>query len=155
MAVIYSDIDSADCFIETNVGRIMWASGITNSDPLFKDTSFHLSATSPCINAGVESVYVSVWDTVIYAPDYDFEGDSRPAHSDWDIGADEYTGHLTVKNLAENVLREIEIVVRPNPFNSSCVITAPAGARIEIYNLQGQLVYISPSASGGETKREE
>ena len=28
----------------------------------------------------------------------------------------------------------------PNPFNSSCMITAPSGAKIEIYDLQGRLI---------------
>jgi len=30
--------------------------------------------------------------------------------------------------------------VFPNPFNSSCIITAPSGAKIEIYDLKGRLI---------------
>jgi len=44
------------------------------------------------------------------------------------------------------------LAVSPNPFNSSCVITVPAGARIEIYDLQGRLVYTSPSAGAKNGK---
>jgi len=40
-----------------------------------------------------------------------------------------------------------ELTVSPNPFNSSCAITAPAGTEIEIYDLQGRLVWNKPSDS--------
>jgi len=39
---------------------------------------------------------------------------------------------------------EVLVCAYPNPFNSSVTITVPAGARVEIYDLQGRLVYISP-----------
>ncbi len=35
----------------------------------------------------------------------------------------------------------------PNPFNSSCIITAPAGAELEIYDLRGNVVYKPPICS--------
>jgi hypothetical protein len=38
----------------------------------------------------------------------------------------------------------------PNPFNSSCAITAPAGAVIEIFDLRGRLVN-KPSDAFGAT----
>ncbi len=39
------------------------------------------------------------------------------------------------------------ISAHPNPFNSSCAITAPAGADVEIYDLRGNVVYKTPSIS--------
>jgi len=38
-----------------------------------------------------------------------------------------------------------EISAYPNPFNSSCKITAPLGARIEVFNLSGQKISIPHS----------
>ncbi|MCD6532258.1 T9SS type A sorting domain-containing protein, partial [bacterium] len=40
---------------------------------------------------------------------------------------------------------QIEIAVRPNPFNSACVITAPAGTDISIYDLSGRSVFRRPT----------
>jgi len=42
--------------------------------------------------------------------------------------------------------QKISINVSPNPFNSSCAITAPSGATIEIYDLNGRL--ITPYSDG-------
>jgi len=41
----------------------------------------------------------------------------------------------------------LEIVVSPNPFNSSVAITAPAGAAIKIYDLRGNVVYVPSPGS--------
>jgi predicted outer membrane repeat protein len=56
--------------------------GNINSDPLFVNASagdFHLTSTSPCINAG----------TTTNAPEDDIDGDQRPIGSGIDIGVDE------------------------------------------------------------------
>jgi len=42
---------------------------------------------------------------------------------------------------------QFEINISPNPFNSSCEIAVPAGAKIEIYNLEGNMVH-KPATSG-------
>jgi len=39
--------------------------------------------------------------------------------------------------------QEVYLTVSPNPFNSSCRISAPQGAKVEIYNVKGQLVETS------------
>lgn len=36
---------------------------------------------------------------------------------------------------------QFEVLTFPNPFNSSCVISAPAGAEIEIYDISGRKVW--------------
>ncbi len=53
------------------------------------DTLFHLSLTSPCKNAGIDSLDVD--GTVYYAPlvDYDGEGRPDPLYHMFDMGADE------------------------------------------------------------------
>jgi len=49
----------------------------------------------------------------------------------------------------------VNLSVIPNPFNSSCRITAPIGSKIEIYNLQGKLVWESQSQKEHINKDEE
>ncbi len=143
--VAYTDIDSSECYIETG-SEIIWGPGNINADPLFADSLFHLSETSPCIDAGAESIYVPIWGTVIYAPGYDFEGGDRPQGAGWDIGADEY-GSSIIAEHSQNKPKAMEISVYPNPFNSSCVIAAPAEATIEICNLLGKVVKKFPSSA--------
>ncbi len=59
----------------------------------------------------------------------------------WCVNFNDTTGIIERKNLPE----DIAIEVFPNPFNAVCRITAPAGSKIEIYNLQGKLVWESQS----------
>lgn len=42
------------------------------------------------------------------------------------------------------------IEIYPSPFNSSCIISAPAGAEIEIYDVNGRLVWSSPIYESSE-----
>ena len=42
--------------------------------------------------------------------------------------------------------QQISLWTYPNPFNSSCIITAPAGAKIEIYDLRGNVVTSIPTS---------
>ncbi len=59
--------------------------------------------------------------------------------------------------IAERVYlpEDIAIEAFPNPFNSSCRITAPAGSKIEIYDLQGKIVWESQSQMNNINKNEE
>ncbi len=40
-----------------------------------------------------------------------------------------------------------ELIISPNPFNSSCAITTLTGTQVEIYDLRGRLVWNKPSDS--------
>jgi len=46
--------------------------------------------------------------------------------------------------------KKFSLVVSPNPFNSSCIITVPDGAKVEIYDLRGRLVCAYPQVSSVE-----
>lgn len=79
------------CNIED--GDFAGASGNISGDPLFLGADdYHLSAISPCIDSGTETG----------APADDIDGDARPFDGDnsvgpaTDIGADEYSGGLSV-----------------------------------------------------------
>lgn len=39
---------------------------------------------------------------------------------------------------------KFELLAHPNPFNSSCIITVPSGADVEIYDVGGRLIWLSP-----------
>jgi len=51
---------------------------------------FHLRPSSPCIDAGAESIYIALWDTTIFAHMEDIYGNPRPSGTGFDIGAHEY-----------------------------------------------------------------
>jgi hypothetical protein len=93
LVVSYSDID-------TNYISGSWT-GVANInvDPEFikGDTLCHLSDSSQCQDAGIESLLIN--DTWYYCPETDYEGDPRPApYGPPDIGADEYF-YIGVKEL--------------------------------------------------------
>jgi len=56
-----------------------------DGDPLLSD-EVHLTATSPCVEAGADTAshFSGFWI------DYDFDGDARPFGENWDIGMDEF-----------------------------------------------------------------
>ncbi|RKZ34113.1 hypothetical protein DRQ33_02860 [bacterium] len=55
-----------------------------------------------------------------------------------------YGFYNTTSSVKEsNLPTEYSIDAFPNPFNSSCAITAPAGAKIELYDLRGNVIATS------------
>jgi len=86
IVISYSDIDTL------KISGSWTGEENFNADPEFvsQDSLYHLSPTSPCINAGTTSLEVD--GTVYYAPWVDYEGDWRPdpASDLFDVGADEY-----------------------------------------------------------------
>jgi len=89
--IAYCDIDTSKCVVNNDtLDFCIFGPGNVNYDPMFVDTAagdFRLQDGSPCIDAGAESVYIALWDTVIYAPDIDIDSNPRPVGLDWDIGA--------------------------------------------------------------------
>ena len=54
----------------------------------------------------------------------------------------------TIVSVSEKNTKFCRINIYPNPFNSSCVITAPKGAAVEIYDLRGKVMCdLSPLSS--------
>ncbi len=80
IAVSYSDVQGGEAgvHIETK-GTLVWLEGNIDSDPLFAgEGDYHLTAGSPCIDAGT--------DAGVYT---DIDGDERPQGAGFDMGADE------------------------------------------------------------------
>ena len=137
--VAYSNVHPSNCVAE-EFASINWGSGIIiGENPLFSDSLLHLLSGSPCVDAGAESIYIGIWDTILYAPTTDLEGNPRPLGEGWDIGAYEYDSGGIIRETKQKP-HILSLTAFPNPFNSSCAITAPAGAEIEIYDLRGRLV---------------
>jgi parallel beta-helix repeat protein len=84
MVVISGDFDpNLITYSNINQDGFEGINGNIRQDPLFVDPDngdFHLSKTSPCIDAGTSE----------NAPDTDIDGDSRPQELGVDMGADEY-----------------------------------------------------------------
>ena len=104
----------------------------------------HLTETSPCIDAG-EALSSFSWD---------IEGNDRPRGGGWDIGAYESPYTEVISEDKSTTPNTICLHISPNPFNSSCAITASSGATIEIYDLNGKCVGagLAPAQQQGDRK---
>ncbi len=105
-----------------------------SEDPLFiADDDYHLSAESPCIDAGSTRI----------SPEDDIEGTSRIGSPD--IGAYEYLYDISVKDEAGNQPQAVTLRnAVPNPFNASTILSfnipKEGYVNLGIYNLNGQKV---------------
>lgn len=116
-----------------------------NEDPIFIDSLCHLvGPTSPCADGGADSVHF--YETVFYAPDDDYEDDTRPYNNGIpDIGADETD--IWIGILPEKI-QTIRILVidqnHPNPCSVnttfSYTLLKPCHLKIEIFDVQGKKV---------------
>ena len=90
-----------------------------NVDPEFVNDSYHLSWSSYCANAGIDSLEVNgIW---YWCPVTDIDGDERPyLNTRSDIGVDETR---FVSGIASNnVLENLALRTFPNPFTTSTTI---------------------------------
>lgn len=86
------------------------------ADPMFVDragANYHLSLTSPCINAG--------WNDAPGLPETDMDGDDRILYGTVDIGADECAGTAAVLKEAKMVANSIPVLL------TDAVVTASFG----------------------------
>ncbi|MCD6124258.1 T9SS type A sorting domain-containing protein [bacterium] len=69
------------------------------------------------------------------------DGDVNVNYGDYDY----WLVKLSPVGVIENMIvpEQFAVSVFPNPFNSSCVIAAPSGAKIEIYDIKGNVVFTS------------
>lgn len=83
LTVRYSDVQGGEAAAFTGPdSTLYWLGGNINTEPIFVGGGdYHLSASSPCIDAGI--------DAGVYT---DIDGDVRPFDTDFDMGSDEYTG---------------------------------------------------------------
>ena len=92
------------------------------------DTNFKLSASSPCIDAGVN---VGITN--------DFQQQTRPDNCCYDLGCYQYT--LTTSTGPANLFITDKITLFPNPTQGRFYLTNIQNeSQIQIYNLQGQEV---------------
>ena len=96
-------------------------------DPMFVDIAggdYHLSISSPCINAG----------SSVGAPDTDFEGNLRPQGYGYDIGAYEATGYDQTRPIIDSFTVDTTEGYAPFGVTFSCVAHDPDG-EIVIYTI--------------------
>jgi len=125
---------------------LYWDSSNLNSIPFFVDTAsgdFHLQSSSPCIDAGAESVYIAFLDTTFFAPLFDIEGNPRPYAGGWDIGAYESPYDYIRESDIEKP-KAISVSAYPNPFNGNCrIMIDDLGLgieAIEVFDVNGRMV---------------
>lgn len=137
----YSILDTFECR-----GIKITGPGWSNDCPIFIADPvypFMQDGTSPGVDTGFDSIYVPYLDTTFYAPVADLREYIRPWNGNFDMGAYE-TGSITGMSdyRANNLPDDLTITAYPNPFNSALTITAPAGAEIDVFDVNGRLIHV-------------
>lgn len=86
VTVSFCDVEGGPASIHVGSGTLHWGAGNLDQDPRFVDASggdLHLTASSPCIDAGDPSFVADRGET-------DLDGDPRVLGPRVDLGADEY-----------------------------------------------------------------
>jgi len=134
LTVSYTDFEGGLDAIETNDnGEVFWLEGNIDADPLFVDpenVDYHLTANSPCIDAGDPNSPLDPDGTIT---------DMGAFYFDQSIGIDDENIQYSIEN--------IKLSVYPNPFHSLTTISFSneqnqqnEQRKIEIYNIKGQKV---------------
>lgn len=113
--------------------------------PTFTDTLCHLDSLSPCLNKGVDSIFVEgIW---YHAPFYDLEGNPRPDTFCFlfDLGAYERQDCFSISIESIDQTAAVHYInVYPNPFSTTTNIEyelkIPRNVQIRIFNHLGQIV---------------
>jgi trimeric autotransporter adhesin len=139
-----------NCFQTAMVNNASNGVSISNtieSDPLFFGTSdFRLQENSPCVNAGdTSNISLTYIDTL------DFQDSSR-FQGIVDLGAYEYqfpaeepedtTNSASILSMHLN----LDIEMYPNPANDQIHVKLPQQEKVQIYDLQGNLLMTSEPA---------
>ena len=147
LTISHSDIQGGEEAIEINGDpTINWLQDNIDADPLFADSLYHVSANSPCIDAGIP------FTTGFKLPQDDLDGNFRIWDGDndgvavIDMGAYEFGSSPVSSDNDE--LEQISLCKLyqnyPNPFNPSTNIDfflkKPVNVKLTIYNLKGQKV---------------
>lgn len=144
ITVSYSDIQGGENGIVTNNnGTVNWLAGNIDEDPLFVDAAngdYHLTASSPCIDAGDPNSPLDPDGTIV------------------DMGAFYFDQNVEIE---DSVLQGAKYSLSnfPNPFNPSTTIEFSIEQnqqneqiKLEIYNIKGQKIkqLISDQFSAGQ-----
>ena len=122
LTVSYSDVQGGEAAVFVGPdGTLYWEDGNIESDPLFIGAGdYHLTAGSPCIDAGID---VGVYN--------DIGGDVRPYGAGFDIGADEVISEFTLVSspaYTEGIL-DLDFnvgMLEPATWGTYLVVTSPS-----------------------------
>ena len=140
--IAYSDIQGGEAGIVTNDnGTVYWEDGNIDLDPLFVDAAtgdYHLTANSPCIDAGI-SFFVFEGDTLVDMSADEYVGDAP------DMGAFEYGAIGVVDDDFSYVPEDFSLFQNyPNPFNPVTTLRydLPENSHVNImiYDIMGREV---------------
>jgi len=67
--IAYTDLDTMECVVGEEAGKIIWGDGVLNLKPSFADTLYYLSCESACFGRGIRNIYIPLWDIKLEAPE--------------------------------------------------------------------------------------